>query len=71
MTAQTGTAPSASAHPHAQRIRDAYAALLLGDLGPLDDLLAEDVAWHEAGRNELSGVHRGPRRGAADGAAAG
>ena len=59
MTAQTGTAPSASAHPNAQRIRDAYDALLRGDLGPLDDLLAEDVEWHEAGRNQLSGVHRG------------
>ncbi|HZH22098.1 MAG TPA: nuclear transport factor 2 family protein [Geodermatophilus sp.] len=58
-TAQTGTAPSASAHPNAQRIRDAYDAFSQGDLGPLDDLLAEDVEWHEAGRNQLSGVHRG------------
>ena len=59
MTAQTGTAPSAAAHPNAQRIRDLYEGFLRGDLGPLDDLLAEDVEWHEAGRNQLSGVHRG------------
>ena len=59
MTAQTGTAPSASAHPNAQRLRNACDGFLRGDLGPLDDLLAEDVAWHEAGRNQLSGVHRG------------
>ena len=59
MTTQTSTAPSASAHPNAQRIRDLYEGFLRGDLGPLDDLLAEDVEWHEAGRNALSGVHRG------------
>jgi len=47
-TAQTGTAPSASAHPNAQRIRDAYDAFSQGDLGPLDDLLAEDVECHQA-----------------------
>ena len=59
MTAQTGTARSTSAHPNAQRIRDAYDGLLRGDLGPLDELLAEDVEWHETGRNQLTGVYRG------------
>ena len=59
MTAQTGTAPSAPAHPNAQRLRDAYDGFLRGDLGPLDELLAEDVEWHEAGRNQLTGVYRG------------
>ena len=59
MTPRTGTAPSATAHPNAQRLRNAYDGFLRGDLGPLDDLLAEDVEWHEAGRNALSGVHRG------------
>ena len=59
MTMQAGPASSASAHPNAQRLRDAYDGFLRGDLGPLDDLLAEDVVWHEAGRNQLSGVHRG------------
>ena len=59
MTAQTGTASSATAHPNARRIRDLYEGFLRGDLGPLDDLLAEDVEWHEAGRDQLSGVHRG------------
>ena len=59
MTPQTGTVPSASAHPNAQRIRDAYDGFLRGDLGPLDDLLAEDVEWHETGRNQLTGVYRG------------
>ncbi len=59
MTAQHGTAPSATAHPNAQRLRHSYDAFLRGDLGPLDDLLAEDVAWHETGRHQLSGVYRG------------
>ncbi len=59
MTTQHGTAPSATAHPNAQRLRHSYDAFLRGDLGPLDDLLAEDVAWHETGRNQLSGVYRG------------
>ena len=59
MTTQHGTAPSATAHPNAQRLRHSYDAFLRGDLGPPDDLLAEDVAWHETGRNQLSGVYRG------------
>ena len=59
MTMQAGPASSASAHPNAQRLRDAYDGFLRGDLGPLDDLLAEDVGWYEAGRNQLSGLHRG------------
>lgn len=59
MTAQTGRAPSTSAHPNAQRLRDAYDGFLRGDLGPLDELLAEDVEWHETGRNQLNGVYRG------------
>jgi uncharacterized protein len=59
MTTQTRAAPSATEHPNAQRIRDAYAAFARGDLGPVDDLLADDVEWHETGRNPLSGVHRG------------
>jgi uncharacterized protein len=59
MTTQHGTAPSATAHPNAQRLRHSYDAFLRGDLGPLDDLLAEDVEWHETGRNQISGVHRG------------
>ena len=63
MTTQTGAAPSTSAHPNAQRLRNAYDGFLWGDLGPLDDLLAEDVEWHETGRNQLTrGVPR-PQRG--------
>jgi ketosteroid isomerase-like protein len=59
MTTQHGTAPSATAHPNAQRLRHSYDAFLRGDLGPLDDLLAEDVEWHASGRNQISGVYRG------------
>jgi uncharacterized protein len=59
MTTQTGAAPSATGHPNAQRIRDVYPAFTRGDLGPIDALLADDVEWHETGRNPLHGVHRG------------
>ncbi|MDN5795770.1 MAG: nuclear transport factor 2 family protein [Intrasporangium sp.] len=46
-------------HPNVALIRRGYAAFATGDLATLDDLLAEDLVWHEPGRNLLSGDYRG------------
>ena len=46
-------------HPNVARIRDGYAAFAKGDFAVLNDLFAEDVLWHEAGRNQLSQEYRG------------
>jgi hypothetical protein len=46
-------------HPNVARIRDLYAAFAKADLAVLNDVLAEDLLWHEGGRNQLSGDYRG------------
>jgi hypothetical protein len=46
-------------HPNVARIRDGYAAFVKGDFAALNDLFAEDLLWHEGGRNQLSGEYRG------------
>ena len=46
-------------HPNVARIRDGYAAFAKGDFAVLNDLFAEDVVWHESGRNQLSQEYRG------------
>ena len=46
-------------HPHAARIRDGYAAFATADFAALNDLFAEDLRWHDAGRNQTSGEYRG------------
>jgi uncharacterized protein len=46
-------------HPNAARIRDGYAAFAKGDFAVLNELFAEDLVWHDSGRNQLSGEYRG------------
>ena len=46
-------------HPNAARIRDGYAAFAKGDFAVLNELFAEDLVWHDAGRNQTSGEYRG------------
>ena len=46
-------------HPNVARIRDGYAAFAKGDFAALTDLLAEDLVWHQGGRNQLVGDYRG------------
>jgi ketosteroid isomerase-like protein len=48
-----------SEHPHVPLLRGAYAAFAKGDLAALDDVFAEDIRWHEPGRNQLSGTYAG------------
>jgi ketosteroid isomerase-like protein len=46
-------------HPNVARIRDGYAAFAKGDFAVLNDLFAENLLWHDTGRNQLSGEYRG------------
>ncbi len=46
-------------HPNAALLRKGFGAFASGDMATLTDLFAEDVVWHLAGNNPLSGVHRG------------
>src|SRR5262249_55103134 len=46
-------------HPNVARIRDGYTAFAKGDFAVLTDLFAEDLLWHDSGRNQLSGDYRG------------
>jgi uncharacterized protein len=46
-------------HPNVTRITDAYAAFAKGDLAVLEDFFAQDVLWHEGGRNQITGDYRG------------
>ena len=46
-------------HPNVARIKDGYAAFAKGDFAALNDLFAEDLLWHEPGRNQLAGDFRG------------
>jgi ketosteroid isomerase-like protein len=48
-----------SEHPNVQRLKDGYEAFGKGDFAALDDLFAEDIRWHEPGRNQLSGTYEG------------
>src|SRR3712207_4516894 len=42
-----------------ERVRTLLGAMTSGNAGTLADLLAEDIAWHVAGNNSLSGTYRG------------
>ncbi len=46
-------------HPNAALLRKGYEAFGKGDTATMTELFAEDVVWHLAGNNPLSGVHRG------------
>ena len=46
-------------HPNVARIKDGYAAFAKGDFAILNDLFAEDLQWHEGGRNQIAGEYRG------------
>src|SRR6516225_9704267 len=48
-------------HPNVAPIRDMFAAFAKGDLAALYDEFAEDLVWHEGGRNQISGDYRGRR----------
>lgn len=46
-------------HPNIARLREGYAAFGKGDFAALNELFAEDLVWHNPGRNHLAGDYRG------------
>lgn len=46
-------------HPNAALVRSAYEAFAAGDMDTIAKVFADDIVWHIAGRNELSGDYRG------------
>jgi len=47
------------AHPNEELVRRGFDAFAKGDMDTLRELFAQDAVWHAAGRNPLSGDHRG------------
>ncbi|MEX2458567.1 MAG: nuclear transport factor 2 family protein [Actinomycetota bacterium] len=50
---------SEHAHPNVERARRGFEAFSTGDLTVLDELIDDDVVWHQGGKNALSGVYHG------------
>lgn len=44
----------------AERLRTIYEALAAGNEGPIVEACTDDVVWHIAGSNVISGDHAGP-----------
>ena len=48
-----------SEHPNIARIRRGFEAFVRGDLSELDDLIVDDVEWHQPGNHVLAGDYHG------------
>lgn len=46
-------------HPNLELLRRGYAAYGAGDLDTVNELFADDIVWHVAGRSPLAGDYRG------------
>lgn len=46
-------------HPNVELLRKGYNAYSSGDMDVLQELFAEDIQWHIAGRSQLSGDYKG------------
>jgi ketosteroid isomerase-like protein len=46
-------------HPNATVVREGFEAFTTGDMGWMDQHLADDIVWHVGGRSKLSGDHTG------------
>jgi ketosteroid isomerase-like protein len=46
-------------HPNLELLRRGYAAYSAGDMDTINELFADDVVWHVAGRSPLSGDYNG------------
>jgi ketosteroid isomerase-like protein len=51
-----------SDHPNLELLRRGYTAYGSGDLDTVNELFADDVVWHVAGRSPLSGDYEGKDR---------
>lgn len=46
-------------HPNVALLRKGYEAFAKGDMATLTELFGENMVWHMAGNNPISGEHRG------------
>ena len=46
-------------HPNVELLRKGYDAYSTGDIAVLNDLFADDILWHIAGRSQLAGDYNG------------
>ncbi len=46
-------------HPNVELLRKGYAAYGSGDMETINELFADDIVWHVAGRSPLAGVYNG------------
>lgn len=46
-------------HPNLELLRRGYAAYGAGDMDTINELLADDVVWHVAGRSPIAGDYSG------------
>lgn len=46
-------------HPNLDILRRGYAAYSSGDLDTVNELFADDIVWHVAGRSQISGDYAG------------
>ena len=46
-------------HPNTEIVRRAYDAFLTGDMETMGALMSNDIVWHAAGNNALSGTYSG------------
>jgi uncharacterized protein len=47
------------AHPNEELVRRGYEAFAAADIATLNEIFADDIVWHAAGRNQLAGTYRG------------
>jgi uncharacterized protein len=46
-------------HPNVELLRRGYAAYSSGDMETINEVFADDIVWHVAGRSELAGDYNG------------
>ena len=46
-------------HPNVELLRKGYAAYEQGDMDTINELFADDIQWHIAGRSPLAGDYKG------------
>jgi uncharacterized protein len=50
---------SEAEHPNVERARRGFEAFSTGDISALDELIDDNVVWHQGGANALSGTYHG------------
>lgn len=46
-------------HPNVTLVRDSFDAMMKGDMAWLDEHMSDDIVWHVAGNNKMTGEYRG------------